>query len=149
MSGQRPRPVRCFGEGQPQCKSGASEPGRQIAHQLCLASPDVRAARHIEDQPVRRIKRDHRGRAIAIIGHSFKQGGIRLRIMVDCRQIGNTRPRISERHAGSNAQRERCLVDRNDPHRPALFFDEGAGGRRSTLRVTPPSVGAEHREEQR
>jgi hypothetical protein len=58
-----------------------ADPGREVVAQRRLAAEQMRATADVEQQPVGRIERDHRGIAVAAVGDPFEETGVGRGIM--------------------------------------------------------------------
>jgi hypothetical protein len=82
----------------------------------------------IEDQPIRRIERDHRRVADRTVGQPFEPHPVSRLIAIDGNQLRNARPRVGQGHAGIEPKRTSRLVDCGQPQRALHLLGEGERG---------------------
>ncbi len=82
--------------------------------QSLLAAEEMRAAGDFKNEPIRRVERNTRRPALAIISEDAEQFGIGRRAGFFNVQTGAQRTRIGERHARRDAEIGRIIVNRAD-----------------------------------
>ena len=124
-TGQGARRLRRPGEGDAGLQA---HPPRQRdcgAGQTFLAAEQMGAAGDVQHQTVRFVQRRHRAEAAEGVPHPAQQGRIARLVMRPGVQMRNLRPRIRQRHAGRQPQRQGFAVQRGQAQGVGRLVDQG------------------------
>jgi len=110
-----PRAPDSVRNGRLDIESLTIETMNEIAAERGFSSKEMRTARDIEHDPIRRIDPDQRRVAVTPIGDCNEQMLIGLGIMIRTEQFRIHGARINERQTGFEAKRCRFRIDGNEP----------------------------------
>jgi hypothetical protein len=113
------------------------KPRHEVTTQRCLAAKEMRAARDVEQEPIRRIEPHQRGITIAPVGDCGERAPVGLRVGIGNSDAREHRARIGERQAGVQSEAGRRIVDGRKPQRA---FDRLDNDQRRVVRK-PASAG--------
>jgi hypothetical protein len=125
VSRHRPGAADGVGNRSPGPKTLPFETRHDAPAQRRFAAEEMRAARNIEQEPIRRIETDQRRVTVAPVGDGDERAPVGLRIGVGDSDAREHRARVGERHAGSQSEMRRRIVHRGEPQCTLDRLDDG------------------------